>query len=313
MADINYGAHFKRPVRVLTGVNTEDGAGVKLRRVFGGYATASLTDPFLLLDHFGSSRVEDYEKGFPWHPHRGIETVTYLLAGKVLHEDSEGHRGVIRTNDLQWMTAGSGIFHQEMPRPLDETDPEELLRSNGLPTNVSGFQLWVNLPARQKMTIPTYRDIGEKQAPRLEMDGGAIVKVISGQYGGASGPVGNAYGLDPTYLDVLLPEESEFSFTVKRGYSSLIYMVTGGGYMEPADSNIVNPGQAAVFSQEGDAVRLVTKDDRARFLVLSGKPLHQPIRWYGPIVMNTQEQIDEAVRDLSLGTFIRDKNVIFEN
>lgn len=305
--------HYKMAIKAFAGLETTDGAGVKLRRAFGGHASAVLTDPFLLLDHFGSSRVEDYEMGFPWHPHRGIETVTYLLAGKVLHEDSEGHRGVIRTNGLQWMTAGSGIFHQEMPRPLDASDPGELLRSAGLPTDVSGFQLWINLPARHKMTAPTYRDIEEGRTPLLGSDGGATVKVISGQYGGAVGPVGNAYGVDPTFLDVILPEESEFTFPVKRGYSALLYMIGGGCHVDQGNSIGVRPGQAILFSQEGDAVRVKADDERSRLLVLSGRPLHEPIWWYGPIVMNTQDQIEEAARDLRSGSFVRDRRPIIES
>lgn len=303
--------HEKEIKYVFTGRQTYDGAGVKLNRILGGQQSAHITDPFLMLDHFGSSKVEDYIKGFPWHPHRGIETVTYLLSGKVYHEDSEGNKGVIRTNDLQWMTAGSGIFHQEMPKPLDETDPDDLLKSVGLPTNVSGFQLWINLPAKHKMTTPTYRDIKGNQAPIVETDSGASVKLIAGEFGGVEGPFNGAYGVDPTYLDVSLAEESEFSFPVKGGYNSLIYIVGGQGRFSTKDMNSYVPGQALVYSDDGDYVHVRTEDSSLRFIVLSGKPLHEPVSWYGPIVMNSREQIVEAMNDLRNNRFVRDKNPIF--
>ena len=300
--------HEKEIKHVFTGQQTYDGAGVKLNRIMGGHASAQITDPFLMLDHFGSSKVEEYIKGFPWHPHRGIETVTYLLSGKVFHEDSEGHKGVIHTNDLQWMTAGSGIFHQEMPKPLDENDPEELLKAVGLPTNVSGFQLWINLPAKHKMTMPTYRDIKGNGVPAIDAEGGARVKIIAGEFGGEDGPFNGAYGVDPTYLDVSLPEESEFRFHVKYGYNSLVYIVGGEGHFDSRDGNKYVPGQALVYSEDGDHLKISTEDSRLRFIVLSGKPLKEPIWWHGPIVMNSQEQIVEAMNDLRNGNFVREKN-----
>ncbi len=293
---------------VFTGQQTYDGAGVKLNRILGGHASAQITDPFLMLDHFGSSKIEEYIKGFPWHPHRGIETVTYLLSGKVYHEDSEGHKGVIHTNDLQWMTAGSGIFHQEMPRPLDENDPDELLKAVGLPTNVSGFQLWINLPARHKMTMPTYRDIKGNAVPVVDADGGASVKIIAGTYAGTGGPFIGAYGVDPTYLDVSLPEESEFRFPVKNGYTSLVYIIGGEGRFDSRDNNTYVPGQALVYTEQGDYLKISTDEKSLRFIVLSGKPLREPIWWHGPIVMNSQDQIAEALSDLRNGKFVRDKN-----
>ena len=303
--------HEKQIKHVFTGQETYDGAGVKLNRILGGHLSAQITDPFLMLDHFGSSKVEDYIKGFPWHPHRGIETVTYLLSGKVFHEDSEGNRGVIHTNDLQWMTAGSGIFHQEMPKPLDETDPEELLKAVGLPTNVSGFQLWINLPAKHKMTMPTYRDIKGNGVPLVETEGGARVKIISGSFGNNEGPFDGLYGTDPTYLDVSMKEESEFIYPVKAGYTSLLYVVGGKGHFDSSDNNSYFPGQALVYSQEGDHIRVRTEDSPLRFILLSGKPLNEPIWWHGPIVMNSREQINEAVHDLQTGNFVREKNPVF--
>lgn len=303
--------HPKEITHVFTGQETYDGAGVKLKRIIGGHASAQITDPFLMLDHFGSSRVEDYIKGFPWHPHRGIETVTYLLSGKVFHEDSEGNKGVIHTNDLQWMTAGSGIFHQEMPKPLDETDPDELIRAVGLPTNLSGFQLWINLPAQHKMTTPTYRDIKGNKAPVVESMGGASVKIISGNYGNEEGPFRGAYGVDPTYLDVTVPEESEFTYEVKPGYKSLVYVVGGHGYFDQKQQNTYAPGQALVFSENGETVNVTTEEKPMRFILLSGKPLKEPIWWHGPIVMNSREQIVEAVNDLQNGNFVRDRTPLF--
>lgn len=300
--------HEKKIQHVFTGQQTYDGAGVKLNRILGGQASAQITDPFLMLDHFGSDKVEDYIKGFPWHPHRGIETVTYLLSGKVYHEDSEGHKGVIHPNDLQWMTAGSGIFHQEMPKPLDENDPEELLKAVGLPTNLSGFQLWINLPSKHKMTTPTYRDIKGNKAPVVTSDGGASVKIIAGNYGNEYGPFNGAYGVDPTYLDVKIPEESEFIFPVKSGFSSMVYIVGGKGHFDSEDLNTYVPGQAMVYTSEGDFLRITTEDSPLRIIVLSGKPLREPIWWHGPIVMNSREQIMEAMNDLQNGNFVREKN-----
>ena len=308
---MNETGHAKQVKNVFTGTMTSDGAGVKLKRIFGGHESAKITDPFLLLDHFGSTKVEDYINGFPWHPHRGIETVTYLLSGKVAHEDSEGNKGVIMTNDLQWMTAGSGIFHQEMPKPLDENDPEELLKAVGLPTNLSGLQLWVNLPAKHKMTTPTYRDIKGSKAPVVTGNGGATVKIIAGDYAGVNGPFNGTYGVDPTYLDVSVPEESAFSFPVKARYNSLVYIIGGEGMFDPRDENTRMPGQALVFSEQGDHVKIRTGEKPARLIALSGKPIKEPVWWHGPIVMNSQEQINEAMNDLRHGTFVRNKNPIF--
>lgn len=311
MAQDKNNQHEKRIKHVFTGQETYDGAGVKLNRILGGQASAQITDPFLMLDHFGSSKVEDYIRGFPWHPHRGIETVTYLLSGKVYHEDSEGNKGVIMSNDLQWMTAGSGIFHQEMPKPLDENDPDELLKAVGLPTNVSGFQLWINLPSKHKMTTPTYRDIKGNRVPVVETDGGTRVKMIAGEYGGETGTFRGEYGVEPTYLDVSIPEESEFLFPVKKGYTSLVYIIGGKGQFDPQDENYYVPGQALVFSDEGDHVRIETEDSPLRLIMLSGKPIKEPVWWHGPIVMNSREEIMEAMNDLNNGTFIREKNPIF--
>lgn len=303
--------HEKVVKHVFTGQITYDGAGVKLNRVLGGHLSAQITDPFLMLDHFGSSKIEDYIKGFPWHPHRGIETVTYLLSGKVFHADSEGNKGVILTNDLQWMTAGSGIFHEEMPKPLDDSDPEELLKAVGLPTNVSGLQLWINLPAKHKMTTPTYRDIRGNSVPVIETDGGSRVKVIAGSYHNEEGLFNGDYGVDPTYLDVAMKEESEFVFPAKNGYKVMAYIIGGEGYFNSDEKSEYRSGQALVFSEEGDHVKVRTGESSLRFILLSGKPLNEPIWWHGPIVMNTREQINEAIHDLQTNNFVREKNPVF--
>lgn len=305
--------HVKDVKYVFTGQETQDGAGVKLKRIFGGPVAARLTDPFLLLDHFGSSRPEEYLAGFPWHPHRGIETVTYLLEGKVYHGDSEGNKGVIRQNDLQWMTAGSGIFHEEMPKPLDENDPDDIIKAAGLPTSVTGFQLWINLPAKHKMTTPTYRDFKGGSTPEIETDGGAKVKVIAGEYGGITGPLNGKYGIDPTYFDVKIPEESSFRYNVKPGQNSLVYIVGGEGKFGRGEGETYRTGQSVVFSEDGEGIEVKTEDSELRLILLAGKPLNEPIHWYGPIVMNSDEQLREAISDLQNNRFVREKNPVFED
>ena len=293
---------------IIKGVETKDGAGVRLKRIFGGPNTVNITDPFLLLDHFGSDRIEDYISGFPWHPHRGIETITYLLSGKVEHRDSTDHRGTIYPDELQWMTAGSGIFHEEMPKPLDDKNPEELLRANGMPTLVSGFQLWLNLPAKYKMTVPTYRNIKGSEVPAISLDG-ATVKIIAGEYNKISGMYTSQYGIDPLYLDVSMDEESEFSYRIKDGYKSIIFSVTGEGIY--GDQKL-EPDTAAILSMDGDYVNVRTGRSGYRFILLSAKLIHEPVKWYGPIVMNTDEQIREAIRNLNSGNFVKEKNPVVE-
>lgn len=282
---------------LIQGKYTYDGAGVKLYRVFGGTSTYHLTDPFLLLDFFGSSNVEDYINGFPWHPHRGIETVTYLLQGKVEHEDSEGNKGVIYPGEAQWMTAGSGIFHQEMPKPLDESD---ILHTPILTTENKGLQLWINLPANKKMKSPIYRDI--RRIPKVKIDKGEV-KVLSGEFMGVEGPVNAGIDVDPTYLDIKLEEEGEFRHGVHPKYTVLAFIIEGS-----IDFPVkVGEGNLLIFD-EGDEIYIKSKGG-ARLLLLSGKPLREEIAWYGPIVMNTEEQIIEALNDLRRGTFVRDKKV----
>ncbi|MCL4451030.1 MAG: pirin family protein [Candidatus Thermoplasmatota archaeon] len=298
----------KLPVTIFKGKETMDGAGVRLRRIFGGSNSYQLTDPFLLMDHFGSNKIEEYISGFPWHPHRGIETVTYLLEGKVDHEDSEGNRGTIYPNDLQWMKAASGIFHEEMPKPLDQNNPEELLRTVGLPTSVVGMQLWVNIPANEKMGKPGYNGIKGSTTSRVESGTGATVKVIAGNYLKTGGSFPGGGKLDPTYLDVKMDPESTFTLETKEGYVTIIYMLSGSpSFKGGLVSRQLGQGDAMVFSREGDRVSLSNGEGESRMIVLAGRPLNEQISWYGPIVMNTQDQIQEAMRDLRSGHFVRDK------
>lgn len=301
----------KTVLRNIKPVETHDGAGVKLNRVFGNQNTAPLTDPFLLLDHFGSDRVEDYISGFPWHPHRGIETVTYLMEGKVTHEDSVGNKGTIYPGDLQWMTAGSGIFHQEMPRMLEKGDPEELLKKNGISTNMSGFQLWINIPAKEKMTTPVYRDIKGPETPKVDNGSGSTVNVIAGKYLDSEGAFSGRSVIDATYLDVNMKDDSEFSFTTKDGYTSILYNISGKARVGP-DQIEISDRSAMILSREGDTINVHTEESDDRFILLSGRPLNEQIIWYGPIVMNTREQIEEALLDLRKDNFIRDRNPVFQ-
>jgi redox-sensitive bicupin YhaK (pirin superfamily) len=275
---------MKRTVKqILMSRATLEGAGVRLKRVFG-YNEVPLFDPFLLLDHFGSENPADYIRGFPWHPHRGIETVTYMLNGEVEHGDSIGNSGVIRSGDIQWMTAGSGIIHQEMPR-----------RYEGL---MQGFQLWVNLPAKKKMIDPKYRGIVNDQVPVLEKEG-AEIKVIAGRINGTRGPIRDLV-VDVEYFDVKLAASRTFEHPTARDDTVLAYVVEGSGYL---DNGLIESRECALFS-EGDTIKIKAKDD-TRFLYVSGKPLNEPVAWGGPIVMNTQEELKIAFQELEQGTFIR--------
>jgi redox-sensitive bicupin YhaK (pirin superfamily) len=269
--------------RILTSKLTLEGAGVRLKRVFG-YNEVPMLDPFLLLDHFGSENPEDYIKGFPWHPHRGIETVTYMLRGEVEHGDSTGNSGVIRSGDVQWMTAGSGIIHEEMPR-----------RYEGL---MKGFQLWVNLPAKKKMIAPKYRGITRDQIPTLEREG-IETKVIAGTIDDAKGPVKDLT-VDVEYFDVKLAAGKSFERTTDKQYKVFIYAIEGSGY---SDDTLIESQHCALFS-EGDNIKIGTRDG-FHFLFVAGKPLAEPIAWGGPIVMNSEEELAKAFRELEEGTFIR--------
>jgi redox-sensitive bicupin YhaK (pirin superfamily) len=266
-----------------------EGAGVRLKR---SIATAALDnlDPFLLFDHFGSKDPDDYIKGFPMHPHRGIETVTYMIKGIVNHKDSIGNAGSISSGDVQWMTAGGGIMHEEMPQP----GPEEMI----------GFQLWVNLPARLKMCQPRYQEISAGQIPQVTRPDGVKILIIAGAVDGARGPITDIEA-DPIYLDITVPQNVEFKHPVKKGHTAFAYVFEGRGLFGGNDSEkAVNHPRLVEFG-DGDHVAARAADQHVRFLFVSGKPLNEPIARYGPFVMNTQQEIQQALEDLRNGTFVR--------
>ena len=265
-----------------------EGAGVRLKRVIG-QQDVELVDPFLLLDDFHSDNPNDYIAGFPWHPHRGIETITYMLHGEIEHGDSLGNGGVICSGDCQWMTAGSGIIHQEMPH---------FQKGDSL---LWGFQLWANLPASEKMMDPRYRDVKSEDVPEVTVNG-AKVKIICGEVNGTKGPVQDVV-IDPEYLDILIKPNSEFSHGVKEGYTVFAYVIEGEGQFEP-DGESIGTEYLVIFD-DGDGVRITTADKPVRFLLISGKPLNEPVAWYGPIVMNTQEELQLAFEEYRKGTFIK--------
>lgn len=271
---------------VSQGEEVTEGAGVRLRRIFG-FSEPERFDPFLMLDDFRSDTPDDFLRGFPWHPHRGIETITYVLKGDVEHGDSLGNKGIISSGDVQWMTAGNGIIHQEMPKG----------DSNGA---MHGFQLWANLPASHKMMEPRYRDIKAEEIPVVMLESGASLKVIAGSVAGVTGPVGDIM-IDPEYLDCTIPEKTEFSHKTKRGYTVFLYVTGGEGRVN--ETPVAN--QTLVLFADGDEVSVCGGDKPLRFLLLSGKPLHEPIAWRGPIVMNTREELDKAFSELQNDTFIK--------
>jgi redox-sensitive bicupin YhaK (pirin superfamily) len=294
--------------KVFKSKPTIEGAGVHLKRAFG-FSEVPLFDPFLLFDDFRSDYPDHYLKGFPWHPHRGIETITYVLAGDVEHGDSLGNKGVIGSGDVQWMTAGSGIIHQEMPKG-DETG------------KMYGFQLWANLPSRQKMMNPRYRDVTHKQIPIVKLSNGTIIKVISGEVSDIKGPVGDIV-IDPEYLDIMVPANSEFRHPTKQGHTVFAYVIDGQGYFckeknpftyEVEGSNyfdiqrdpFVGNGTMVLFD-DGDEIVAFTEAHPVRFLLVSGKPIGEPVAWYGPIVMNTQEELQIAFEEYNQGNFIKYK------
>jgi quercetin 2,3-dioxygenase len=287
------------PVRSIAhrfpGVPTLEGAGVRLKRSFSNNEIP-LFDPFLLLDRFSSSNPADYLAGFPWHPHRGIETVTYVLDGRVEHGDTLGNSGVIGSGDVQWMNSGSGIIHQEMPQLA--------------PGGISGFQLWVNLPAREKMSVPAYHGLGAGDIPELATDAGARVKVVAGSFGRVEGPV-RGIPVDPTYLDVRVPAGGEFEFAPPPGYTAFAHSIDGAGTFAGSDSAPVASGETVLFG-DGGPVRARASDDGFGFLMVSGRPLHEPVAWYGPIVMNTNDQLVTAARELRSGDFIKHQRPVVE-
>ena len=272
----------------IRGRTAYDGAGVKLRRVFGHEETA-LFDPFLLLDEFGSRDAADYMPGFPMHPHRGIETVTYLLDGSVRHSDSTGAGGVIGPGDLQWMSAGSGIIHEEMPQES--------------PGGVRGLQLWVNMPRRLKMRAPAYHGATAAEVP-IVPTGTGPVRVLAGEWGGGHGPVIDVLRM-PVYLDVTLNPGSAITFDVPKGRTAFIYLLAGSIRTGSQGTDQSYDAGTCVLLGDGDEARFESAGAGARFILVHASPLHEPIAWGGPIVMNTQAELEQAFRELDEGTFIR--------
>jgi hypothetical protein len=297
-----------RPIkRIAQSTPTIEGAGVKLRRAFG-FGTTSEFDPFLLLDDFRNDRPDDYSAGFPWHPHRGIETITYVLAGAVEHGDSLGNVGKMGPGDVQWMTAGSGILHQEMPH-------------GDAQGRMHGFQLWANLPSSLKMTAPRYQDIPAIEIPEVVDDDGTRVRVICGDFWGRRGPV-DGTAAEPRYLDVFVPPGKRKTLPVERGRHAFAYVFEGSGTFSDASKPFgvltekdTAQGEALVRERtgnrslvvfdSGDEVTVQAGDEGIRFLLVSGKPIEEPVAWYGPIVMNTKAELDQAVAELRNGTFIK--------
>ena len=296
-----------RPIRkTLHTQSTMEGAGVKLERAFGFGKTRDF-DPFLLFDDFRNDNPADYLAGFPWHPHRGIETITYVLAGSVEHGDSLGNKGTMGAGDVQWMTAGSGILHQEMPKG----DPQGRMH---------GFQLWANLPSRLKMTDPRYQDIPSAAIPEVTDDDGTQIRVICGEFWGKRGPV-EGVAADPNYLDVSVPPGKKKRLKVDIDRNAFAYVFAGSGaFRDSSDPRAVLTEQAAdpaaepvydarnhsmVLFDRGDEVVVEAGPEGIRFLLVSGKPLEEPVAWYGPIVMNTQEELRQAMRELNEGSFIK--------
>jgi len=294
-----------RPVkRIVESTPTMEGAGVKLRRAFGFGGTDEF-DPFLLLDDFRNDRPADYLAGFPWHPHRGIETITYVLAGTVEHGDSLGNRGTLGAGDVQWMTAGSGILHQEMPQG------DTLGRMHG-------FQLWANLPSSLKMTAPRYQDIPGSAVPEVIDDDGTRARIIVGEFWGKRGAV-DGVAADPRYLDISVPPGKRKTLRVETDRHAFAYVFEGSGSFRDAsqpfgvltekeDDSIVREqtgNRSLVLFDSGDEVTVQAGDEGIRFLLVSGKPIEEPVAWYGPIVMNTQAELQQAVAELRSGTFIK--------
>ena len=296
-----------RPVkRVVQSKPTLEGAGVKLRRAFG-FGNTTEFDPFLLLDDFRNENPDDYLAGFPWHPHRGIETITYVLAGTVSHGDSLGNRGSLGAGDVQWMTAGSGILHQEMPQG----------DTHG---RMHGFQLWANLPSSLKMTAPRYQDVSAPEIPEVVDDDGTSVRVICGSFWGKTGPV-DGVAADPRYLDVTVPPGQRKRLAVETSRHAFAYVFSGSGTFRDASqprgvrtegvgrAETADPSETGnrslVLFDNGDEISVQAGDEGIRFLLVSGKPIEEPVAWYGPIVMNTEEQLQQAYAELRDGSFIK--------
>jgi len=296
-----------RPVKQISSAQPAiEGDGVRLHRAFG-FGKTNEFDPFLLFDDFRNENPDDYRGGFPWHPHRGIETITYVLAGTVDHGDSLGNTGSLGSGDVQWMTAGSGILHQEMP----QGDPKGRMH---------GFQLWANLPASQKMTAPRYQDIASADIPEITDDDGTLVRVVCGDFWGRRGPV-EGIAADPSYLDVYVPPNTRKTLPVETSHHAFAYVFQGSGTFRDASDPVDAPtdrvgpnasdkeadtgNRSLVLFDRGDEVTVQAGEEGIRFLPVSGQPLKEPVAWYGPIVMKTDEELKEAYKELQDGTFIK--------
>ncbi|MDD2735480.1 MAG: pirin family protein [Desulfuromonadaceae bacterium] len=297
----------RRIAKIFKSVPTVEGAGVHLKRAFG-YSQVPQFDPFLMLDDFHTSNPDEYLAGFPWHPHRGIETITYVLEGLVEHGDSMGNKGVIGAGDVQWMTAGSGIIHQEMPQIS--------------PTGTMwGFQFWANLPASQKMMAPRYRDVKAADIPEVTLENGVTVKIIAGEVEGVRGPVGDIV-IEPEMLDIGVPAGSVFTHILPSGHTAFAYILAGEAYFDDqrdayayemvghcwsdTERRCVCAAETVVlFEYSGEEITITTTDKPVRFLLVAGKPLGEPVAWYGPVVMNTQEELTIAFEEYQRGTFVK--------
>lgn len=298
-----------RPVKQISGTTaTMEGAGVHLHRVFG-FGDPSLTDPFLMMDDFRNDSPEKYAKGFPWHPHRGIETITYVLAGSVDHADSLGNSGTLGAGSVQWMTAGSGILHQEMPK-------------GDFAGRMHGFQLWANLPSSQKMTTPRYQDIAGSEIPEIIDDDGTRVRVVTGEFWGKKGPV-DGIAAEPQYLDIYVPPLKRKVLPIDTYRSAFAYIFEGTGTFRDASKPFgvlvekeingeevhlrdMSGDRTLVVFDTGDEVVVQSGEKGIRFLLVTGKPIKEPVAWHGPIVMNTQAELEQAFKDLRGGNFIRE-------
>ena len=299
---------IRRIKKIFKSKPTIEGAGVHLKRAFG-YDHIPQFDPFLMLDDFRSDNSDYYIQGFPWHPHRGIETITYMLDGYVEHGDNMGNKGIISPGDVQWMTAGNGIIHQEMPKGDKKG-------------KMGGFQLWANLPAKHKMMDPRYRDVKKNTIPEVKRNDGTIIKVVAGKVDGIQGPVRDIV-IDPEYLDVTVPADTVFAHKIKADHTVFAYVIDGEAYFDKGKDSFAYEvegtnyfdfkreclikSENVVLYDKGDEVNITTKDKSVRFLLISGKPLKEPVAWYGPIVMNTQEELRIAFEEYNNDTFIKHK------
>ncbi|MBF0384504.1 MAG: pirin family protein [Candidatus Omnitrophica bacterium] len=296
--------------KVFKGKPMIEGAGVRIKRGFG-YDQVPQFDPFLMFDDFRNDDPEHYLPGFPWHPHRGIETITYMLEGYAEHGDSMGNKGVIKAGDVQWMTAGSGVIHQEMPKGDDKG-------------RMGGFQLWANLSAKKKMMDPRYRDVKKNIIPQVKRKDGTLIKIIAGKVDGVEGPVKDIV-IDPEYLDISVLANITFSHKVNPDHTVFAYVFEGEGYFDKGKDSfdyevegknyfdfkrecLIDSASVVLYGQ-GDEIQVTTKERPVRFLLISGKPLKEPVAWYGPIVMNTKEEIRKAFEEYNNNTFIKSKNL----